>query len=152
MSTSKLLAFFIILVCLPQLFAVQVLCGDYNIEFVRSSKCLTNEFAVFINDAWLACLVGNDSFLSHTTQIINTMCNSNNANFTSSYPNQVITCSGHIIQFIPNTDACLSNEFNVVIDDVSFICIPDDDSYSTNVMDVLGAFCSFGSNEIKVRN
>ena len=140
-----------LVITVQQISALQISCDDYEIQFVESSRCLINEYAVFINNAWLACIIGDDSFLDSTSLVITTMCNNNTAQFLSSYPNQIITCNNHNIKFIPDS-ACLANEFNVIVDNVSFICVPDDDTYSSSVMFVVRAFCGFGSKGISVTN
>jgi len=121
----------------------------YNINFVNSSRCLSDEYTILINNVWLACAPNLDTFSTQTSLIVNTLCNGNSADFLSDYPNQKITCGIHIINFIP-TSLCLQTELGVFIDSVFFWCIPQDDSYSNNVMHVVGAYCGSGSLAITV--
>ena len=96
---------------------------------------------------WLACAQSTDGFMSQSMYIVKTLCNSNSAVFLTNYPNQQIRCGVHTISLNP-TSLCLKNELGVFIDDISFLCVVNDDSYSNSVMNIVGAMCNTGSNNI----
>lgn len=132
-------------------FSLNVTCGTYKIGIIPTSDCLSNEFSIYVNNFFLACMVNDDSYSRRTTEIIKTLCNENNAKFLSNYPNQIITCNHHKIE-IKATNNCLSNELNILIDNVNFNCIRNDDNYSTEIIYVIGAMCDKNGSNITITN
>ena len=129
----------------PQSYTVN--CNGYTIQFTNTSKCLINEYTIFVNQMWLSCAQDTDGFMSQSMFIVQTLCNSNSAVFLTNYPDQQIKCGVHSISLNP-TCLCLKNELGVFIDGISFLCVVNDDSYSTSVMKIVGAMCNTGSNNI----
>lgn len=151
-AMNKLTALLVVLSAC-QILAIEVTCSNYRIEFSPDTPaCLPSEYEVFVNGISLSCIAGDDSFLYRTTNIISTLCNKNiSAEFIGDYPKQSISCNNHNIEFITNSDACfVADEWNVLVDGTSFLCVVQNDSYSLSVMQLVSAFCT--ESDIEVSN